>query len=370
MGQTLENSIYLPDEGERNCYSGLASNWRALDTLKGSYSAHAINVEIHVTATEKETWNGKADASALTAHTGDTTIHVTAEDKQAWNGKADASALTAHTGDTTIHVTSADKAKWDTVTSKANDSDVVHKSGYETSTGFKQFANIRLNNSIKAINLDSTTTDLDNCYSDFAPYGENKGGNIQYYYCNTDAGTANISNLPAAKAFFLTSITTRLISNSLYVKQTLVNSTNKTYTRYCNNGTWGSWVNETDKYVTIDTAQTISGNKTFSSINGVEPSSLSLPNFNNGIDISGYVTNLSGYPNDYVAPANGFISISATGTELNMLISGADLGVSLNRATSGSIKHYIPILKGQTVRILVIASALEYVKFYPCQGNI
>lgn len=105
-------------------------------------------------------------------------------------------------------------------------------------------------------------------------------------------------------------------------------------------------------------------------VNGITPSSLGMPNFSASIDISSYITDLNGYPNDYIAPDNGFISISATGTGLNMLISGADLGVSLNRVTSGSIKHYMPVLKNQTVRILVIASALEYVKFIPCQGNV
>ena len=142
---------------------------------------------------------------------------------------------------------------------------------------------------------------------------------------------------------------------------------------YATNYYYGSGnVEFSNKFVTTDTAQTISGNKTFSSINGVEPSSLSLPsgNANDVIDISSYITDLSGYPNDYIAPANGFITISATGTGLNMLIDGSPLGASLNRSTSGSIKHYIPILKNQKVRILVIASSLEYVKFIPCQGNV
>jgi hypothetical protein len=83
MGQTLTNGIYLPAEGERNCYEGLAANWTALDGMIGGYNVHISNTTIHVTAAEKETWNGKADASALAAHTGDTTIHVTAEDKEA-----------------------------------------------------------------------------------------------------------------------------------------------------------------------------------------------------------------------------------------------------------------------------------------------
>ena len=207
MGQTLTNGIYLPNEGERNCYSGLAANWNTVDTLKGNYSLHAINVDIHVTAAEKEAWDGKADASALTAHTGDTTIHVTAEDKQAWNGKADASALTAHTGNTTIHVTAEDKeawnskadasaltahtgdttihvtaedkqawdghvadtvkhvtaedkAKWDAVTSKADDSAVVHKSGDESVIGSKRFGVVQSFTGYPSIRLYSTIDDI------------------------------------------------------------------------------------------------------------------------------------------------------------------------------------------------------------------
>lgn len=40
MGQTLEHGVYLPDEGERNCYSGLAANWQILDNSVGTIAAH------------------------------------------------------------------------------------------------------------------------------------------------------------------------------------------------------------------------------------------------------------------------------------------------------------------------------------------
>lgn len=355
MGTTLQNGVYLPNEGERNCYAGLKTNWEILDQKVADVTAlqQAVAGALHreivaslpttdidpntiymilsgTSATENvynefmyvnNSWeligtsatdltnyytkgdvDGllllKANASDLTSHTGDTTIHVTSADKSKWNtvalikqlrlvnaqvGSATTIAF-ANIDDTNgikvgdkcmdldgrmFEITAVDTTN-QTVTvgsaliDLALDANVVHTSGTETVGGFKQFANIRVTNSIKGINLGDTTTDLNNCYSDFAPYRETKGGNIQYYYCNADSGTTNISNLPEAKAFFLTSITTRLISNSLYVKQILINSNNKTFTRYCNDGTWGSWVNETDKYVTIDTAQTISGGKTFS----------------------------------------------------------------------------------------------------------
>ena len=141
MGQTLTNGIFLPNEGERNCYNGLEGNWRAIDGYIGNYNVHVADTVIHVSQEDRNKWDavtGKADSSALTAHTGDTTIHVTAADKTKWDtvtSKADASALTAHTGNTTIHVTAEDKTKWDAVTSKANDADVLHKSGDETKTG-------------------------------------------------------------------------------------------------------------------------------------------------------------------------------------------------------------------------------------------
>ena len=40
MGQTLTHGVYLPDEGERNCYSGLAGNWQLLDGAVGTIAEH------------------------------------------------------------------------------------------------------------------------------------------------------------------------------------------------------------------------------------------------------------------------------------------------------------------------------------------
>lgn len=57
MGQTLENGIYLPSEGERNCYDGLASNWTTLDVVVGGYRAHIANENIHITSAERSKWN-------------------------------------------------------------------------------------------------------------------------------------------------------------------------------------------------------------------------------------------------------------------------------------------------------------------------
>lgn len=153
MGQTLTNGLYLPAEGERNCYSGLESNWRALDAVIGGYNTHIANLDIHVTTADKNSWNGHvangdihvtaADKTGWNGHVGNSDIHVTAADKTGWNN---------HVGNSDIHVTAADKAKWDTVTSKVNDSDVVHKAGAETIAGPKTFSDTVTVPSINGLN--------------------------------------------------------------------------------------------------------------------------------------------------------------------------------------------------------------------------
>ena len=44
MGQTLTHGVYLPDEGERNCYNGLASNWSILDGAVGTVAEHTTQI--------------------------------------------------------------------------------------------------------------------------------------------------------------------------------------------------------------------------------------------------------------------------------------------------------------------------------------
>lgn len=62
MGQTLTHGIYLPDEGERNCYSGLAANWQLLDGAVGTVAEHTTALA------------GKAADSDVVHKTGNETI--------------------------------------------------------------------------------------------------------------------------------------------------------------------------------------------------------------------------------------------------------------------------------------------------------
>lgn len=131
-------------------------------------------------------------------------------------------------------------------------------------------------------------------------------------------------------------------------------------------------------FVTTDTSQTISGNKTFSEIvtakvNGLTPSSLGMPtdNLANIIDISGYLTVLDGSQiNTYQAPDNGYIGITMSNcTGIQAYITGF-WGNQIVRPTGGAVRFFMPICKNMTANILVFGGTVDNARFFPCQGNV
>ena len=357
MGQTLTNGIYLPNEGERNCYSGLAANWNAVDTLKGNYSLHAINVDIHVTAAEKETWNGKADASALTAHTGDTTIHVTSADKQTWDD---------HIADTVKHVTAEDKAKWDAVTSKANDSDVMHLSGNETARGVKTFANgITMKDWLYFTNTSVTKGTIPQ--STVSPYRIYFGSGTNYkdslFNIDTSISSTGVQTLTFRSAENVVNggdTRLRIIYDPTLTQPRCVKfqsdclpNSNNTYECGNNSNKWKSF-------------------------NGINPSALSMPDLSNGIDISSYLSVGASTNDSYTAPANGYIGvIFASSSACGCYVYNYTDGVFMrsNSITDSTYTNvcgcFIPILKNQTLNISTrVTERIVSAKFYPCQGNV
>ena len=141
MGQTLENGVYLPSEGERNCYAGLKTNWEILDQKVADVTAlqqavagalhrqivaslpttdidpNTIYMVLSGTSATENVYNefmyvNNAWELIGTSATDLTNYYTKAEVDGKLLLKANASDLTSHTGDTTIHVTASDKAKW------------------------------------------------------------------------------------------------------------------------------------------------------------------------------------------------------------------------------------------------------------------
>ena len=457
MGHILTNGLYLPDEGERYCYEGLASNWTTLDAVVGGYNAHVENTTIHISSEERIKWNtgitqsyvlryasSSVSANSTVAYSSlDNTDNIKIGDKVLdQDGKLySVTSVDAANSQITVGSLLIDLSKDSDLSNyytkaevDALDSNAMHKTGNETAAGIKTFSDetyikslnftnevaspsssssaimpiittitysdsspsvqARLNLRVTADGIKSFYPHEDNAYSlglssrsfsDFFSYHGNFRGQQQgdEYSGNARTNltlTANRDTLGTSGCLIDTfrENTTQGTGGHIIgfgIKENSVRYEGCRFSWLWDNNLGGyrfslrPTLQGTNQAVEHDIG--LSTDK-WDKINGVEPSSLSLPsgNVSDVIDISGYITNLSGYPNDYVAPSNGFVSISATGTGLNMFVAGTALGVSLTRTTSGSIKHYMPILKNQTAKILIIASSLEYVKFIPCQGNV
>ena len=414
-----------------------------------------------------------------------------------------------HIADTDIHVTTSDKTTWNTVTSKAQDSDVVHKSGDETIGGRKTFSESITcfsNSDAKSIicktplsTYDSTNTVGDNTKIRFLDKNNNSisyimqrkltngSTDISLNVSNTDS---NNQPIEATLTFILDSANEPRLSPGIDNTISLGRPTFRYKSFYGMNYYYGSNnIEFSQKFVTTDTNQTISGNKTFGDditlqgtttpviktisnivqdtsayngsvswvirdkdnlnnilesslykysgkgidwqlkltgihngvsntkgirfaldpvnnvasfipignnntslgnsstkwkdvntylVNGVEPSSLSLPsgNVSDVIDISSYFSNTgSGDINTYTAIANGWIYLrlgDISGCQATILNANNDR--MWGQSLMGSVEQLtIPILKGQTLSTQWNTSSTVYVaiaRFIPCQGNV
>lgn len=273
MGQTLTNGLYLPAEGERNCYSGLESNWRALDAVIGGYNTHIANLNIHVTAADKQTW--------------------------------------------------------DTVTNKANDTDVLHKAGDETAAGIKTFSDATY---VKSLNFTYNVPDpSSSSYS-------------QFFITNTITYTSGDPSVTARVNF-----------------------------RVLANGTISIFPHENNLYSLGLQSRRFKDFYTHL-VNNTNPGALSLPDLSAGVDISSYITNLNKSVNTFTPPANGWMFIRVRKSALdhvsirmqqqNGLISSTE---TVDFSTWGC---HLPVVASKAVEIYIYADSVASAYFYPCQGNI
>ena len=389
------------------------------------YDAHIADTDIHVTTADKNRGNNQTyvfrySSTALKASSTnsnallDNTDNLKVGDKVIDSSGVLFSITAIDTANSTFTIGTA-------LIDLARDSDVVHRSGNETISGEKNFQNTATNYS--GIKLEGTrvchiTADNANdgvftsniCSFSFLLPDGNKAVHVgrwtssnnrifldkSYPYMSFNGvilksntyvptGETNTATLRLMSQLNYAddtnkSVDIRLIQydsaySALYSNTDNVTSLGVATKRWSKiYGTeyyYGSnSVEFSTKFVTTDTAQTISGNKTFSSINGVEPSSLSLPsgNANDVIDISSYITALDGTSNSYTVPANGWISIAIVGTAIAIISSS--WSDSRLRASSGNVRMLYPVLKNETLDITVIGTTLAYARFIPCQGNI
>ena len=282
MGTTLENGVYLPSEGERNCYAGLKTNWEILDQKVADVTAlqQAVAGALHreiveslpTTDIDPNTIYMTLSGTSATENVYNEFMYV----NNAWE------LIGTSATDLTNYYT---KAEVDgKLLLKANDSDVVHKSGNETISGDKvfntrliknidvvlgtapstgKFSNIDIadNNKVSLLQILGGVYDTGNSYARFFVQNKTADDGTGLSPTGTLRTCGFTINLPAASTSEGSgSITPRgnkttdfgLVSyqwRNVWCEKLFLNGTRL----------------EPSAFVTTDTAQTISGAKTFSS---------------------------------------------------------------------------------------------------------
>ena len=446
--QVLENGVILPAEYSDDWYDDMTSNLTKLDDVIGSDSEKLSSSDVGAAALSNNyndldnlptipTVNDATltiqkngvDVETFTANaSSNVTANITVPTKTSdltndsdfvdTSNSAVSSGITSakvtdydtHIADTDIHVTTADKSSWNTVTSKANDSDVVHKSGNETISGIKSFpdgivANVT-GSATSAIN-DGSGNVISSTYGKLGVTNEWTGANT--FKQNITYERTNFYHQSVSPCYYLKD--TELKKGSLasthtaypglwqdkdnnilgYVRFVEYSSGRQTAEFRVSNLIKNGALDPTGSEVncTVDLELQPSGEKSlipeqnndinlgtstnkWKTLNGVEPSSLSLPsgNVNDVIDISSYLVNLDGTDNTYVAPANGWITINMNNCSgIHATITGL-WSDSRVRASAGAVKFLMPVLKNQTVTLTIHGGTINNARFIPCQGNV
>lgn len=463
----------------------IQKNGSTVDTFTTNGSAKTINIPVPTKTSDLTNDSNFVDTSNSAVSSGITSAKVTDYD--------------SHIADTDIHVTSSDKTTWNTVTSKANDSDVVHNSGDETISGDKVF-NARL---IKNIDVVLGTAPSTGKFSNIDISDNNKLSLLQIMGGVYDTGNSYarifVQNKTADDGTGLSPTgTLRTCGFNINFPSTSTSEGQGSITprgdkttdfglvRYQWRNVWCEklFLNGTQldpsAFVTTDTAQTIAGNKTFSSnvnvynsdsatdtanivlknskaergsttnigeqtisfldkdnaqignikcevdsggvstltlnctnssnsssgirlkrtstgtflqpvynngcnlgtngyrwydvqtrsINGVEPSSLSLPNVANKIDISSYITDLTGAPNQYISPSNGYINLRSTNADILGIVENTSGMGTISRGNNQTIAVYLPVVANSSMSLYAKCTSLAQAYFIPCQGNV
>lgn len=109
----------------------------------------------------------------------------------------------------------------------------------------------------------------------------------------------------------------------------------------------------------------------WATINGLEPSALALPDIDNKIDISSYITDLAGVNNEYTPNVNGWICVrSGNATKISILDSATNIGNQSLSSTATYLTVMTPCIANRKVNINIICTTLGHAYFCPCLGNV
>ena len=366
MGQTLTHGVYLPDEGERNCYNGLASNWTILDGAVGTVAEHtsALSGKAPLVHT-----HSKSDITDFPAYGNAAGTICEGNDARL----SDARTPVAHTH-TKSDVT--DLLNSDFIPSANNAYDLGSssyqwKSVYAQNYYYKGVAwGLDKLNTWSAVNQYSREIQLAGDRNAFiAPMWEGAGSGIAFLV--SDASKAicfgnYINDVNNDNRKIVDASTGRIVIR-------VGSKDNETYTEIEPRGSNNRLGNSTYKWKTL---------------NGINPGALSLPDTLgtsgtenvNYFNVIGYLNNtgtLATIPS--AATYDGWLYINAKdGADSYIIIddSPASFGTSvfgnngLGSQSIGLLCLMCPIRKGHAYNVRIKSAGIVSARIYPAQGNV
>ena len=362
MPTTLTNGIQLPDKGSVDWYSSMESNYNLIDT-------HLGDTDVHVTAEDKNRWNNQTyvfrySSTALVASSTnsntllDNTDNLKVGDKVIDSSGVLFSITAIDTENSTFTIGTA-------LIDLANDSDVVHKSGNETVGGEKTFVGSQYfkDNNVQYFGIDFSKGTAPSAYT----------ARCTYFSPLTDGGsTYQTSNGLVGCAVSSDNVVTTFMHA---IKNTAGATTRTSFVLYYDTDNDKRSVTTNGDFLPISSGQGI-GNSTskWTTINGLNPSSLGMPDLSNGIDISSYITHLDKVVNSYTPPANGYITIRVKKTSLPIISIRIQQYYGLmNSSETADFSTWgtcLPVVAGNAVEVYISADSLMSAIFFPCQGNV
>lgn len=96
-----------------------------------------------------------------------------------------------------------------------------------------------------------------------------------------------------------------------------------------------------------------------------------MPDTDNDIDISSYITDLTGTSNInlYSPPSDGYVSIIAQGDWIELYVRN-EYGSTFSKSDGGYAMAMLPVRKNADFRIAIKATQISFAKFFPCLGNV
>ena len=358
MGQTLSHGVYLPNEGERNCYAGLASNWQILNTAVGNIAEKAPLVHTHGNISNDGKVGTTANLPLITGTGGAVQAGSFGNQANTFCEGNDSRLSDARTPVAHTHTKSD-------ITNLFNSAN--------TWTGTNTFTANNLYHTAEAPSyiLKSSTTQEGVVPSGnriaYAGYWQDKNSNIlgydRFVFYSTGLQTyeINIRNKATNGSFDPNgSLIQSGYQLSLYPSG---NSELKIYAHTLPNGnnTWNLG----------------DSNHKWKTLNGVNPGALSLPNVRAAVadPISTVGWNLSGSRNKYTPTEDGWFYIRVAGTgSCAINIHNGDTDNSyptwFNTSTGGYATLVVPCEKEISLYIYISATSIEYCSFRPCIGNV